>query len=152
VSNYRLVAKFPENIPFRFWYFVAPLRSPTLTADLFPDTLNHRFLLQHGMISGVALMTDFLAQIPIMTIQLPLGMPLCKDDLLYPPIHEWMCSFSDATSQSAPGTLCDSISVGYAFDAAPATVGTTVHPSPAAPLCPEGKDPGQDPCFRTDER
>src|SRR5262249_44023072 len=39
VTNYHLVAKFPEGIPFRLWLFGAPLYSPIVTADLFPNTI-----------------------------------------------------------------------------------------------------------------
>jgi hypothetical protein len=147
VSNYRLVARFPENIPFRFWYFVAPLRSPTLTAEIFPDTVSHQFRLENGMIAGVALMSDFLAQIPIMSIQLPLGMPLCRDNPLYGTIHDWMCSFSDAKTQGSAGDICDAISMGYAFDASRATLGPTVQPPAPAALCAPGNDPAHDRCF-----
>src|SRR6185436_17527423 len=98
VSNYRLVAKFPEGIPFRFWHFTASLYGPVIAADIFPNTATKQFELRKGVVTGRASMHDVFALIPIMTKQLPAGFALCTDSPLYPTIRDWMCGYPDLTS------------------------------------------------------
>jgi hypothetical protein len=148
VSNYRLVAKFPEGIAFRFWHFTAPLFQPTLTADLVPNMVSKRLELHNGLITGRASIHDVFALVPIMTSQLPGGFVLCTDNPLYPRVRDWICSFRDLASQRGDaGTPdCDMISVALGFETTEAQIGDIVSEPPQAPLCPPATDPATQAC------
>ncbi|MEZ4440586.1 MAG: hypothetical protein R3B72_15920 [Polyangiaceae bacterium] len=76
------------------------------------------------------------------------GMPLCTDNLLYPPIKTVLCNYPDITASVAgPATPCDSLSFGMAFEAEPAKLGIAVPPDPPTVAeCPPGTDPADDGC------
>jgi len=147
VTSYHLVAKFPEGIPFRFWLFGAPLYSPLVTADLFPNTQTGKFELRNGLIAGRSAMRDVLGLIPVMTKALPTMMALCTDSPLYPTISDFICTYPDLSIGNNPASDCDMMSVAIGFDTAPAKVGSVVAVTPPQPLCPPETDPATQPCF-----
>jgi hypothetical protein len=154
VSNYRLVAKFPEGIPFRFWHLTAGLYNATIAADIFPNTATHQFELRKGVVVGAATMHDVFALIPIMTKQLPASFALCTDSPLYPDIRDWMCSYPDL-ALAPPGTTlpkCNLLSVAMGFETSMATVGATMDEAPEEKLCPPDTDPAVQACDYTMSR
>jgi hypothetical protein len=154
VSKYRLVAKFPDGIPFRFWHFTVGLYDAVIAADLFPNTATGQFELRKGVISGKASIHDVFALIPIMTKQSPAGFAICTDSALYADIRDWMCSFPDLVS-APPGSSmpkCNMLSVALGFETSTAIVsGTMIEESPAK-LCPPDTDPGVQACDFTTSR
>jgi hypothetical protein len=148
VSNYRLVAKFPDGIPFRFWHFTAGLYNAVIAADIFPNTATRQFELRKGVISGKTSMHDVFALIPIMTKQLPASFALCTDSPLYPPIRDWMCGYADLVSDPGDAALpkCDLLSVAMGFETSAAIVGPTMDEPPPAKLCPPETDPAAQAC------
>ncbi len=147
VASYRLVAKFPEGIPFRFWLFGAPLYSPVVTGDLYPNTMSKKFELHNGLITGRSSMRDVLALIPVMTQALPSMIPLCTDSPLYPDISDFICTYPDLSSTSNESADCDMMSLALGFDTVTAKVGSVVVVAPPQPLCPPEFDPSKRPCF-----
>jgi hypothetical protein len=154
VSHYRLVAKFPEGIPFRFWHFTAGLYGAVIAADIFPNTATKQFELRKGVVSGKTSMHDVFALIPIMTKQLPGGFALCTDSPLYGTIRDWMCGYPDLTSAPAGPTppKCDMLSVAMGFETSAAIVGPTIDEAPPPKLCPPESDPGAQACDFTMSR
>jgi hypothetical protein len=147
VTSYHLVAKFPDGIPFRFWLFGAPLYSPVLTANIFPNTITKKFELRDGLITGRASMRDVLGLIPVMTLALPTAMALCTDSPLYPTISDFICTYPDLTSSSNESSDCDMMSAALGFETSPAKLGDVIAVTPPTPLCPPEIDPARLPCF-----
>jgi hypothetical protein len=147
VTTYHLVAKFPDGIPFRFWLFGAPLYSPVLTANIFPNTITRKFELRDGLITGRASMRDVLRLIPTMTLALPTATAICADNPLYPSISDFICTYPDLSSSSNESADCDMMSASLGFDTAPAKIGDVIAVTPPAPSCPPEVDPASVPCF-----
>jgi hypothetical protein len=147
VTSYHLIAKFPEGIPFRFWLFGAPLYSPVVTADLYPNTITQKFELRNGLITGRSSMRDVLGLIPVMTLALPTQQALCADSLLYPDISDFICTYPDLSSTNSSSADCDMMSVALGFDTVVAKIGGVLVLTPPQPLCPPESDPAQHPCF-----
>ncbi len=112
VSHYRLVAKFPDGITYRFWHLSVSFYGAVIAADIIPNAATNQFELRKGVVTGKVPMRDVTALIPVMTSKLPGGAPLCTDGALYPTIRDWMCGFPDLTSKEAdPRPHCDMLSV-----------------------------------------
>jgi hypothetical protein len=148
VTNYRLVAKFPEGIPFRFWHFTAGLWGAGIAADIFPNTVTGKFELRKGVVTGRASMHDVFALVPIMTKQLPAGFVVCTDSPVYPSIRDWMCAYPDLTSAQAGPSMpkCDLLSVAMGFETVTTSIGSTVDEAPPPKLCPPETDPAVQAC------
>jgi hypothetical protein len=147
VSHYRLVAKFPDGITYRFWHLSVSFYGAVIAADIVPNTATNQFELRKGVVTGKAPMRDVTALIPVMTSKLPGGTPLCTDGALYPTIRDWMCGFPDLTSKEAdPRPHCDMLSVAMGFETARAKIGAVVDEPPPAKLCPKETDPAVQGC------
>jgi hypothetical protein len=147
VSNYRLIARFPDGIPFRFSFVTSRLFDGVLSVDIVPNVLPKPYELSNGLLTGRVTRHDVFGVIPVMTNLLS-GQYICTDNPLYPRIRNWLCSFPDLTSMSTDGALpnCDMFSVGLAFQTALAVVGTTVEEPPLPTLCPPETDPANETC------
>jgi hypothetical protein len=148
VSHYRLVARFPDGITYRFWHFNVSFYGAVITADIVPNAATNQFELRNGIVAGRAPIRDVTALIPLMTSRLPAGTPLCTDSPLYGAIHDWMCGFPDmtATPGSEPRPRCNMLSVAMGFESVPAKIGATIDEPPPPKLCPKETDPSIQGC------
>jgi len=148
VSNYRLIARFPDGIPFRFSYVTAGLFAGTLSVEIVPNVMPKPYEFRNGLLTGRIPRRDIFADIPVMTYLLS-GQPVCTNvPAVYSIVRNWLCSFADLTSKSAEGTLpnCDMLSFGLAFQPVLAKVGTMVEEPPLPKLCPPEADPVNETC------
>jgi hypothetical protein len=148
VSRYRLVAKFPDGITYRFWHLAVSFYGAVIAADIVPNAGTGKVELRKGVVTGKAPMRDVTGLIPIMTSNLPGGTPLCADGPLFPTIRDWMCGFPDLTAapSSDPRPRCDMLSVAMGFETAPAKIGAVIDEPPPPKLCPKETDPAEQGC------
>jgi len=147
VSNYHLVARFPDGVPFRLAAILVRLFDATLTVDILPNAMSKPYEVRNGLVTGRATRRDVFANIPVMTTVLS-GQPICTDNAVYAGFRNWVCTFPDLTSKSTDGALpsCDMFSLGLAFVPALAVLGTTVEVPPFPKLCPPETDPSNETC------
>src|SRR5258707_2770149 len=97
VSRFRLVAKFPDGIPVRFWYITTSLYDATLTVDITPHLSTQTFGLSNGLLTGKTPLRDIFASVPVFSQHLPNADAVCKGHPLYPTVRDWLCQFFDVT-------------------------------------------------------
>ncbi|MBM4356876.1 MAG: hypothetical protein FJ096_02075 [Deltaproteobacteria bacterium] len=74
-------------------------------------------------------------------------LPVCTDNPIYKLLKDGVCDARDVTSTlGGPTTPCDALSIGIAFEAAPATLGAVVPLAPSESECPPELDPANDDC------
>jgi hypothetical protein len=156
VSNYELVARFPDGLPIRLANFTAPLFRATVTMALKAEPRGSMRVVD-GAISGVATASVVLGLIPVITSSF--GQAVCSDSVLYKGLgeaynlYDWICSFADVRlGNDTADSECNGMSFGMSFQAVSAHIGSPVDAISVPPLCPETTDPSRDTCFRPSAR
>ena len=146
VTQRTLVAKLDRVlIPMANVYF--EVVDVVVTGDLVRDAGTEQWTIEHGVVSGKARERTLIDVVPAIGFSIS-AVALCPTDPNFFGVKEVICAGADILfdGSSDPAAVCDGMSVGIAFETAPARVGEPAElPDPAQP-CPTTVSPSERTC------